>query len=137
LRIQSCYFDLASAVPEVYRRASGEISRAVFTLVSIIHEEYSLMNTRRSARLAILAFGLAGLGVALADDQPRPAPVSDADVVSFVQKRVADWQPTAEERRFDEIGWCKSVLEGEKLSRETKRPLFWFTHDGKMSAGRC
>ena len=54
-----------------------------------------------------------------------------------VDRQVADWQPTAEEKRFDQIGWCASLLEAEKLAREHQRPIFLFTHDGRMNVGRC
>ena len=67
----------------------------------------------------------------------RAAEVADADLAAVTDKRVQDWQPTAEERRFDEIGWCHSVLEAERLAKEHKRPIFLFTHDGKMNIGRC
>ena len=54
-----------------------------------------------------------------------------------VDRQVADWQPTADEKRFDQIGWCTSLLEAEKLAREHHRPIFLFTHDGRMNVGRC
>ncbi len=54
-----------------------------------------------------------------------------------VDRRVADWQPTAEEKRFDQIGWSTSLIEAEKLAREHQRPIFLFTHDGRMNVGRC
>jgi hypothetical protein len=87
--------------------------------------------------LALLALGMLGGALALADDKPAKSTVADSELVSFVQKRIGDWQPTAEERRFDEVGWCHSILEAEKLAKEHNRPIFWFTHDGKMSVGRC
>jgi hypothetical protein len=54
-----------------------------------------------------------------------------------VTKRVRDWQPAPAERRFDEIGWAKDVLEARRLAREYHRPVFLFTHDGHMAVGRC
>jgi len=54
-----------------------------------------------------------------------------------VDRRVADWQPTTDEKRFDQIGWCTSLLEAEKLARQHQRPIFLFTHDGRMNVGRC
>ena len=71
-----------------------------------------------------------------ADDKPSTT-VADADLAAWVDKRVNDWQPTAEEKRFDEIGWLHNVLDAEKLAAEHKRPIFLFTHDGKMNVGRC
>jgi hypothetical protein len=62
---------------------------------------------------------------------------SFVDLKDKIDRRVADWQPTAEEKRFDQIGWCTSLLEAEKLAREHQRPIFLFTHDGRMNVGRC
>ncbi len=73
-------------------------------------------------------------GLLLAADRPA---VADRDVKAFVDRRVEQWQPTADERRFDEIGWSTSLVEAEKLAREHRRPVFLFTHDGKMNVGRC
>ncbi|HMF14061.1 MAG TPA: hypothetical protein VKE94_17215 [Gemmataceae bacterium] len=67
----------------------------------------------------------------------EPPPVADKDVKSYVNQRVKDWQPTAEEKRFDEIGWCTSLLQAEELAKKHGRPIFLFTHDGKMQVGRC
>jgi hypothetical protein len=67
----------------------------------------------------------------------EPSKVADKDVTSFVDRRVAEWQPTADEKRFDEIGWCTSLLQAEELAKKHQRPIFLFTHDGKMQVGRC
>jgi len=83
--------------------------------------------------LSLTLGGILALTVHAADEKK----VADADLAAFVDKRVKDWQPTAEERRFDEIGWCHSILEAERLAKEHKRPIFLFTHDGKMNVGRC
>jgi hypothetical protein len=87
--------------------------------------------------VAAVAAGVLGL-VALAPQAPaedkRPL---DRDVVDWVQKRVQDWQPTAEDRRFDEIGWAKDIREAERLAKDNNRPVFLFTHDGHMAVGRC
>ncbi len=64
-------------------------------------------------------------------------PVSFSDLQAEVDRRVADWQPTADEKRLDQIGWCTSLLEAEKLARKFQRPIFLFTHDGRMNVGRC
>jgi hypothetical protein len=70
---------------------------------------------------------------AAADEKPA----SFADLKEKVDRRIADWRPTADEKRFDQIGWCTSLLEAEKLAREHQRPIFLFTHDGRMNVGRC
>lgn len=61
----------------------------------------------------------------------------EEDPQGWVEKRIEEIQPTAEEKRFDEIGWTRNLLDAEKLALEHQRPIFLFTHDGKMNAGRC
>jgi hypothetical protein len=69
--------------------------------------------------------------LSMAADKP-----ADRDA-AWIDQRVKDWQPTAMEKRFDEIGWAKDIREAEKLAKENKRPVFLFTHDGRMNIGRC
>ena len=54
-----------------------------------------------------------------------------------VERQVEAWQPTAEERRFDEIGWAGGVRDAIRLAKSLDRPIFLFTHDGHMNVGRC
>ena len=91
------------------------------------------MSSRWQAVLSLLAVSAASGLLSAAD---RPA-VADKDVKPFVDQRVEEWQPTADERRFDEVGWSTSLVEAERLAKEHKRPVFLFTHDGKMNVGRC
>ena len=63
--------------------------------------------------------------------------IADGDVAAWVGKRVEAWQPTADERRFDQIGWAKDVREALRLAKQHDRPVFLFTHDGRMAIGRC
>jgi hypothetical protein len=41
------------------------------------------------------------------------------------------------ERRFDQIGWTRDIFEAERLARANRRPVFLFTHDGRIATGRC
>jgi len=66
-----------------------------------------------------------------------PGGLKDEQVADWVRKQVKALQPTAEEKRFDEIGWAKSIAEAEKLARESNRPVFLFTHEGSIATGRC
>jgi hypothetical protein len=86
-------------------------------------------------RLLPLLGGVLLLAPAAHPDEP--APVADKDVKSLVDQRIKEWQPMAEEKRFDEIGWCTSLLQAEELAKKHGRPIFLFTHDGKMQVGRC
>ena len=69
-----------------------------------------------------------------ADSAERPATTRD---FSWIEQRVQELQPTAKERRIDEIGWAKDIRTAEKLAKENNRPVFLFTHDGRMNIGRC
>jgi hypothetical protein len=76
---------------------------------------------------------LAALAVPAAAQDRR----SDADVADWVRTRVRDWQPTADERRFDDVGWAADIRDALRLAKENNRPVFLFTHDGHMAVGRC
>ena len=56
---------------------------------------------------------------------------------SWIEQRVRELQPTLQEKRFDEIGWAKDIRTAERLAKENNRPVFLFTHDGRMNIGRC
>jgi hypothetical protein len=56
---------------------------------------------------------------------------------AWVDRRVTELQTAKDERRIDEIGWASSLREAEKLARDHQRPVFLFTHDGRMALGRC
>jgi hypothetical protein len=83
---------------------------------------------------ALLVTGLAAWASA-ADDAPRA--LADKDLVTTVDTRVKERQPSAADRAFDSVGWCHTVLEAQKLAKEHQRPVFLFTHDGRMNFGRC
>jgi len=57
--------------------------------------------------------------------------------VARIDQRVADWQPTRAERRFDDIGWAPDLCTALKAGKVHQRPVFLFTHDGRMQFGRC
>jgi hypothetical protein len=82
--------------------------------------------------LSLILLTLPGLGAAQATK-----PISDADLPAWVDARIGERTPPPEERRFDEIGWAKDVRDALRLAREHKRPVFLFTHDGRMNLGRC
>jgi hypothetical protein len=109
----------------------------------------------RPSRLTVLSIPvlpalIAGAWLALAwaaqpgkaQVSPLPAPAASlAPFVSLapaeVERRVRAWQPTASERRWEQIGWAKDIRAALRLARQTNRPVFLFTHDGRLSVGRC
>jgi hypothetical protein len=64
----------------------------------------------------------------------RPA---DDQVRATVDDRVAEWWPTADEKRFDRIGWAADLRTARKLAADHQRPIFLFTMDGRVNLGRC
>ena len=71
------------------------------------------------------------LGAAFAADAPQD------ELEARVKKVFEAVTPTADEKAFDRIGWARDLREAERLSRESKRPVFLFTHDGRINTGRC
>jgi hypothetical protein len=57
--------------------------------------------------------------------------------VAHIDQRIVDWQPTRAERRFDDIGWAPDLCTALKAGKAHQRPVFVFTHDGRMQFGRC
>lgn len=66
-----------------------------------------------------------------------PRPAEAAQWPAWVDRRIDDLQPLPQERKFDRIGWSRTILDAEKLAREHVRPIFLFTHDGRINTGRC
>jgi hypothetical protein len=81
----------------------------------------------RSAGLLVLA---------LASPLAAPLAAQEPDVAR-IDQRIADWQPTRAERRFDDIGWAPDLCTALKAGKVHQRPVFLFTHDGRMQFGRC
>ena len=63
-----------------------------------------------------------------------PAPQADP---AWVEARVAEWQMKPSERKFDRVGWLTDIRAAQELAKKTNRPIFLFTHDGRMALGRC
>jgi hypothetical protein len=78
------------------------------------------------------------LSVGLAASCRAGVPEGAADLAAWLDRRVQDWQPTAEERRLDDIGWAHDIREAERLAAAHNRPVFLFTYDGaSLATYRC
>ena len=88
---------------------------------------------------ALLVAFIGRLPVGAIAKEPRPAgnAVSDTELRSWVDQRIEEFQPTEADRRFDQIGWAKDILDARQLAQQHGRPVFLFTHDGRMAVGRC
>ena len=90
--------------------------------------------TRKHRLTAALA---ASLGL-LSGWAAAGVPTDEGRLAPWVDRRIRDWQPTKEERHFDEIGWARDIRDALRLSRESGRPVFLFTYDGAdMATFRC
>jgi hypothetical protein len=78
----------------------------------------------------VLAAGLLLASTPLGTSQEKTGP-------AWVDARILEIKPTAEERKFDTIAWVPSIREALKLAKEHNRPLMMFTYDGQMQTGRC
>lgn len=93
------------------------------------------MTVNQTLRSLAVVGVLAAASLSVLDAQEKRR--DDATVASWVAKRVNDWQPTEAERRFDDIGWVDTIGEALRLGKESQRPVFLFTHDGRIAIGRC
>ena len=66
-----------------------------------------------------------------------PRPAEPDKWPAWVAARIVELQPNRQERKIDEIGWARTILDAERLAKEHHRPVFLFTHDGRMNTGRC
>jgi hypothetical protein len=66
-----------------------------------------------------------------------PGDMGPEKLANWVDHHVRELQPSREERRIDEIGWAKTIVEAEQLAQEHNRPIFLFTYDGRIDTGRC
>jgi hypothetical protein len=87
----------------------------------------------RGAAAVALSLGLLACCPAAPD-----ATSSADDLAAWVDRRVEDWKPSREERRFDDIGWARDIRAALALAKEHGRPVFLFTYDGVcLATYRC
>lgn len=91
----------------------------------------SLAKLKFTVRL-LLAASVSG-GVTLLSLTVVAAEPSGEASLASIDQRIADWELSDAERRFDEIGWAGGLDEAECLARESKRPLFVFTYSGSAT----
>jgi hypothetical protein len=90
---------------------------------------------RRKVVLAVVL--VAGIALVPCANVLSQARLKNDEVAQWVRSHIQALQPTTEEKRFDEIGWTKSIVEAENLARQHHRPVFLFTNDGNIATGRC
>jgi len=80
---------------------------------------------QRNVRVILALLVLAGAAAA-----------QDGDLF-WIEKRAVEWAPRPSERKFDQIAWVTEARTAVELGKKHNRPVFIFTHDGRMARGRC
>ncbi|RIK78128.1 MAG: hypothetical protein DCC68_15805 [Planctomycetota bacterium] len=93
-------------------------------------------NFRRLLLLLVL-LGSSAVDFAAEPEKETAGPPVAGDVAAWVDAQVAKLSPTADEKRFDQIGWSTEIEPAMALAKKHGRPTFLFTHDGRMAEGRC
>jgi hypothetical protein len=75
--------------------------------------------------------------LAIAAFSGPPARAQDGADFARIDRMMDAWQPTRDERRFDDIAWADDIRAALKLGKDNNRPIFLFTHKGRMNVGRC
>jgi len=83
--------------------------------------------------IAVLAAGVLGLQAAL---HGVSAPLRPGHDAAWVRQRAQALQPTAQERRWERIGWVHSLEKALRLGRERGRPIYLFAILGRMECSR-
>jgi RNA polymerase sigma factor (sigma-70 family) len=81
--------------------------------------------------LAAVVSTAAFIGWGGVPDDPVPPEFEQVD------RRVREWQPRPEERRFDEIAWARDLKEAIRLSKESGRPVVVLAHVAYVNTGRA
>jgi len=92
-----------------------------------------IQRTRPSRAALILGLLLAGVVATSCSI----GTISDVRVVRWVEQTVAERQPPAEDKRFDEIAWVTDIRTAIALGKEYDRPIVLYTGDGRINTGRC
>ena len=65
--------------------------------------------------------------------EPDAPPPPD---LARIERIIREWQPSPEEKRFDEIAWAPSLREARRRSKETRRPVAILALSGPLEKGR-
>lgn len=87
--------------------------------------------------ITALMLGQPNFNAAQTKKTSKPVVVSDTDLVIWVDAQIKHRMPAPEERTFDQIGWATDIREALALAKKHNRPVFLFTHDGRINLGRC
>ncbi|HYE99937.1 MAG TPA: RNA polymerase sigma factor [Planctomycetota bacterium] len=87
----------------------------------------------KASAAAVALAALAGTALALWGGVPSDVPPPE---LAWVEERLKEWEPTAEERVWDRVAWAPSLREALRRSKETGRPVAAVTVVGPIHVGR-
>jgi hypothetical protein len=91
-----------------------------------------------SRPLRLLGVLLGGvLATACATGSDWRGTISDGNVVRWVEKTVAERQPTARDKAFDQIAWVADIRTAIQFGKDYNRPILLYTGLGRINTGRC
>jgi hypothetical protein len=88
--------------------------------------------------LRVIGFLFSGVvAAACATGPDGRGTISDGNVVRWVEKTIAERQPTAQDKLFDRIAWVTDIRTAIQLGKQHNRPIFLSNGDGRINTGRC
>lgn len=121
--------------------SAGALAEPVAALTERVLRTMSLLKLKTAATvllvLGLLATGAGVLAYQTWGETPAVGPAMPERDAAWVENRIQAWQPTAAERRLDDIGWAKDLRDAQRLAQEHGRPVFLFAHQGSMVNARC
>jgi RNA polymerase sigma factor (sigma-70 family) len=127
---------LAALAGAAVESAPATLTSSISTLAA--NAAPTALKAGLAAKLATGAVALAAvvstaafIGWGGVPDDPVPPEFEQVD------RRVREWQPRPEERRFDEIAWARDLGEAIRLSRESGRPVVVLAHVAHVNTGRA
>ncbi|MFT5106729.1 MAG: hypothetical protein ACI9UA_002355 [Pseudoalteromonas tetraodonis] len=113
--------------------AEGEGGQSVYILhAPVASNSDSFELQMKTIFRNFLAATLLTLGAALTSGQ-----AAEPESPAWVAEKIAELQPKPEEKRLDQIGWASDIRQALALAEKHRRPVFLFTHDGRINLGRC
>lgn len=125
----------AGAVVAALSTAAVETAPAALTasLAQLAGAPAAAGMAAKVSAMAVAMAAVAGTALALWGGVPSDTPPPE---LAWVEERLKEWEPTPEERRWDDIAWAPSLREALRRSQETGRPLAVVTVAGPVHAGR-
>ena len=64
-------------------------------------------------------------------------PIARSYLVKWTDRRVREFKQLTRDRKIDQIGWVTGIERAKELAAMHQRPVYLFTHSGRIQLGRC